>query len=82
MTKLEKKMTPLVQDWIPSKRIDGNLELWGQGCKSSFRRTEKGGKLNTFWEEEIAEILPKIMTTTGKIRLDDIQLLFEEYLLV
>jgi len=31
---------------------------------------EKGGKFNTFWEEEIAEILPKITTTTAKIRLD------------
>ena len=35
-----------------------------------------------FWEEEIAEILPKIMTRTAKIRHDLIHLLFEEYLLV
>ena len=43
---------------------------------------QKGGKFNTFCEEEIAEILPKIMTRTAKIRHDGVHLLFEEYLLV
>ena len=38
---------------IPSKRIDGNLEFWGQGWKSSFsRKYKKAGNLIRFGKKK------------------------------
>ena len=51
-------MTSIVQAII--RKRDSNQEYWEQGCISSVLLVENGATVfSTFWEEEIAKVLPK-----------------------
>lgn len=43
-----------------AKKGTATAKPWGQGCVTSGRAKENGGKFHTFCEEEKAELLLKI----------------------